>query len=172
MSRFVGRLCVAVLILWPAWSLAYVEAPYTLGRVVEESTHIVLVEVARINAEKKLIIYRKVENLKGEYPDEEIKHNIGERGFHEREWRTIMDWAEVGKRAVFFANADASETCIGHYWYQCYREEAWWGLQHGEPYMLRTYMGEIEPLAEAVRAILRKEEVVVPGLVNRNREQL
>jgi hypothetical protein len=38
--------------------------------------------------------------------------------------------------------------------------------------MLRTFTGETEALADAVRAILKKEEVVVPSLVNRNREQL
>src|SRR4051794_28965687 len=61
---------------------AYVEAPYTLGRCVHESTHIVLVEVTKVNKEKNLIVYKKLQDIKGKHPKDEIKHNIGTRGFH------------------------------------------------------------------------------------------
>lgn len=156
--------------VWPVQG--YVEAPYTLGRVVEESTNIVLIEVTRVNKTKNLIIYKKVEDLKGTHEGDEIKHNIGERGFHPREPANIMAWAEVGKRAVFFRNEEASETCIGNYWYQCYKEEAWWGLVHAEPYLLRTYSGEIDKLATAVREILKGKDVIITCLRDGNTEQL
>ena len=100
---------------------AYIEIPYTLGRCIAESSHIVLVEVEQVNKEKNLIIFKKVKDLKGKHPTKEIKHNIGKGGFHPREWQNIMAWAEAGKKAVFFHNGGASETCIGTYWYQCYR---------------------------------------------------
>ena len=74
---------------------AYVEAPYSLGRTCQESTHVVLVELVRVNKEKNLLVYKKVRDLKGKHPENEIKHNIGQRGKHEREWRTVMAWAEV-----------------------------------------------------------------------------
>ena len=51
-----------------------------------------------------------------------------------------MEWAEVGKTAIFFHNGGASETCIGSYWYQCYPNGEWWGLSHGEPFLLRSFM--------------------------------
>ena len=120
---------------------AYVEAPHTLGRVCHESTNIVLVEVAKVNAEKGLIIFKKLEDLKGKHPRDEIKHNIGKRGFHEREWKGVMAWAEPGKVAVMFHNGSATEVCTGTYWYQCTAGGEWWNHTHGEPYMLRTRSG-------------------------------
>jgi hypothetical protein len=163
---------VAVFLLTAFAVRAYVEAPYSLGQICHEATHIVLVEVTRVNAEKNLVIYKKVKDLKGKHPTEEIKHNIGTRGFHPREWQHIKSWAAVGKKAVFFHNGGASETCIGGYWYQCYPEGEWWGMSHAEPFLMRTYHGEADKLADAVERILKGEEVVITCMVDANKEQL
>ncbi len=151
---------------------AYVEVPYTLGRTCSESTNIVLVEVARVNKDKNLILYKKVQDLKGTHPEAVIKHNIGKGGFHPREWQNVMNWAEPGKRAVFFHNGSGSETCIGTYWYQCEHAGEWWNLSHAEPFMLRTFYGDVDRLAAAVTAIVAGKEVVVPCLADGNKEQL
>src|SRR4051812_26462330 len=95
--------CLAVL-LAPLAGRAYIEVPHSLGRCCHESSTIVLMEVTRVSAEKNLIIYKKIADIKGKHPANEIKHNIGKKGFHEREWKTVMQWAEVGKRAVFMYN--------------------------------------------------------------------
>jgi hypothetical protein len=159
-------------LLCAAVARGYIEAPYSLGRTCLESTHIVLVEVSKVNKEKGLVIYKKLKDLKGNHGEQEIKHNIGKRGFHPREWQNVMAWAEVGKKAVFFHNGGASETCIGTYWYQCYREGAWWGMSHAEPFMLRTFHGDPEKLAGAVAALLQGREVIVPCLQDGPKEQL
>jgi hypothetical protein len=169
------RYCTASLLV--ALSLgsgapAYVEAPYSLGQVCHESTTIVLVEVTKVNKDKNLIVYKKVQDLKGKHPQEEIKHSIGKRGYHEREWKNVMAWAEVGKKAVFFHNGSASETCIGTYWYQCYPEGEWWAMSHAEPFLSRTYFGDAERLAAAVAKIMEGQEVVVPCLADGNKEEL
>ncbi len=152
--------------------LGYVEAPHTLGFVVKDSTNIVLMQVARVNKEKGLILYRKVEDLKGKHPQDEIKHNIGKRGFHPREWQNVMNWAEEGKLAVFCHNGQASETCIGTYWYQCYKENDWWGMSHAEPFLLRTFHGDIDKLTKAVKDILKNQEVIVTALMDGNKNDL
>jgi hypothetical protein len=151
---------------------AYIEAPHTLGKCIHESTNVVLVELTRVSKEKNLLIFKKVADLKGKYAGDEIKHNIGQRGFHEREWKNVMAWAEAGKKAVFFCNADASETCIGTYWYQAYREGDWWGLSHAEPFLLRTFYGDVDKLAAHCTRILKGEEVAVTCLADGNKEQL
>jgi hypothetical protein len=155
-----------------AISHAYVEAPYSLGQVIKESTNIVLVEVVKVNKEKNLIVYKKLEDIKGKHNTDEIKHNIGKNGFHPREWTNVMAWAEEGKKAVFFHNGGASETCTGSYWYQCYPQGAWWGMSHAEPFLLRTYCGDPEKLALACKAILKGEEVVVPCMQDGNKQAL
>src|SRR4051812_35484115 len=114
---FVLGLLVIVFMALPGFS--YVEERYTLPRVINESTNIVLMKVERVNKEKKLIIYKKVADLKGKHPTDVIKHNVGVGGFNAFEQKAPTEWAEPGKLAIFFHNGSASETCIGNYWYQC-----------------------------------------------------
>src|SRR5262249_43528479 len=110
MLRFLSVALLAVAAATQAH--AYIEATHTLGRCVHESNNVVLVELTRVNQEKGLLIYKKIADIKGKFPTDEIKHNIGKRGFHEREWKNVMAWAEAGKRAVFFCNNEANESCI------------------------------------------------------------
>jgi hypothetical protein len=161
-----------LLLLYPPSLQAYVEAPHSLGQVVQLSTNVVLVKVEKVDKQNNLIIYRKVKDLKGNHPTEIIKHNIGKNGFNPREWQYTMEWAEVGKTAVFFHNGGASETCIGNYWYQCYAGGEWWGMSHGEPFLLRSYAGNVEKLAAAVTDMIAGKEVVVPCMVDGNKDDL
>lgn len=156
----------------PRPSSAYVEIPYTLGRVINESTGIVSMVVEKVDKEKNLIIFRKVADIKGKSTTDVIKHNIGRAGFHPREWQFIMDWAEVGKTAVFFNNGGSSETCIHNYWYQAYPNGEWWGMSHAEPYFLRSYAGSPEKLASIVTSMLAGQEVVVPCMVDGDKNAL
>lgn len=153
-------------------SPGYIEAPHTLGLVVRDSSHIVLMQVTRVDKDKGIIVFRKVEDLKGKHPRDEIKHNIGKRGFHPREWQYVMSWAKEGNLALFFHNGGASETCIGKYWYQCYPEGEWWAMSHAEPFLLRTFAGRAENLAESVKAILQNKDVVVTALQDGNKNDL
>jgi hypothetical protein len=151
---------------------AYVEAPHSLGQVIALSTNIMVLRVEQVDKTKNLIIYRKVRDLKGKHPTDIIRHNIGRGGFNPREWQYTMDWAEVGKQAVFFHNGGASETCIGTYWYQAYAGGDWWNLSHGEPYLLRSFAGNVEKLAAAVSDIVAGREAIVPCMVDGNKDDL
>src|ERR1700751_2345186 len=90
-------------------SRAYVEAPFSLGSVVAQSSNVVLMRVEMVDKEKNLIIYRKVQDIKGKHNGDIIKHNIGRGGLRANEWKPQMDWAEPGKMATFFYNGGASE---------------------------------------------------------------
>jgi hypothetical protein len=160
--------------LWfiPTPAPAYVEAPHSLGQVITLSTNIMVLQVEKVDKEKNMIIYRKLYDLKGKHPTDVVKHNIGRGGFHPREWQYPMEWVEVGKKAVFFHNGGASETCIGTYWYQCYAQGEWWGMSHGEPFLLRSFAGDVNKLAAAVKDILDNKEVIVPCMVDGNKDDL
>jgi hypothetical protein len=155
----------AILLSSPQPARAYVEAPYTLGRLVTESTNVLLMRVEKVDREKNLIIYRKVKDLKGVHPTDIIKHNIGHAGFNPREWQYAMEGAQVGNLAVMFHNGGASENFLPGYWYQAYAGD-WWAMSHGEPFLLRSYAGKPEKLAAAVTSILAGQEVVVPCMVD------
>lgn len=172
-------LCLAVVILGalaPAVLTppghAYVEAPMSLGSVIAQSSHVVLMRVESVDREKNLIIYRKVRDLKNKHPQEVIKHNIGRGGLRPNEWKPPMDWAEPGKLAVFFHNGGASETCIGTWWYQSSAGGEWWNHVHGEPFLLRSFAGNPEKLAAIVTAIVAGKEVIVPCMVDGNKDDL
>jgi hypothetical protein len=159
------------------WMLAsqpaqgYVEAAYPLGRTLTESTNVVLVRVEKVDKTKNLIIYRKVRDIKGTHPGETIKHDIGQRGFAPREWQNVMAWADVGKSALIFHNGGASETCIDGYWYQCYAGE-WWAMSHSEPFFGRSYCGSPEKLAGLITSMMAGQEVIVPCMVDGDKNAL
>ena len=165
-ALFLGLLCTSR----PA--LGYVEAPHSLGQVISLSTNVILCRVESIDRQKNLIIYRKVRDLKGTDNRELIRHNIGKGGFNPREWQYPMEWAEVGKTAVFFHNGGAGEMCIGTYWYQAYPGGEWWNLSHGEPFLLRSFAGKIDKLTAAVTDIVAGKEVIVPCMVDGNKDDL
>jgi hypothetical protein len=152
-------------------AFGYVEAAYPLGRILQESTNVLVVRVESADKEKGLIVYRKVRDLKGAHKGDTIKHDIGKRGFHPREWQNVMAWAEAGKTAVFFHNGGAGETCIDNYWYQVYAGE-WWAMSHAEPFLLRSYAGKPQKLIDFVTAMLAGQEVVVPCMVDGDKEAL
>ena len=151
---------------------AYVEAPMSFGAIVAQSSNIVLMRVEAVDKEKNFIIYRKVQDLKGKHNGEIIKHNIGRGGLRPNEWKPQMDWAEPGKMAVFFYNGGASETCIGNWWYQAYAGGEWWNHSHAEPFLLRSYCGPPEKLSSIVPAMVAGQEVIVPCMVDGNKDDL
>jgi hypothetical protein len=144
----------------------------SLGAVIQQSTTICTMVVAKVDRQNNLIIFQKTADLKGKHPATTIKHNIGRGGLRPGEWQEIMNWAEPGKPAVFFHNGGASETFIGGTWYQAYPNGEWWGMSHGEPFLLRSYAGKVDKLPQVVRDILAGKEVIVPCLVDGDKEAL
>ena len=151
---------------------AYVEVPISLGDMVRQSTNIVQMQVTKVDREKNLIIYTKLQDIKGKHPQTEIKHNIGRGGLRPGEWEEIMKWAEVGKLATFFHNGGASETYFGTSWYQAYPQGEWWGMSHGEPFLLRSYAGKVDKLPGLLADMLADKEIIVPCMVDGDKEAI
>ena len=172
-ARWLVTAALLGLCLLPAkQAQAYVEIPYTLGRLVTESSNVMLLQVEKVDKTKNLIIYRKIKDIKGTHAADVIKHNIGQAGFTPREWQTIMKWAEPGKTAVFMVKDNASETCIEGYWYQAYSNGEWWGMSHAEPYMNRSFVGKPEKLAPLVAQLLEGKEIVTTCMVDGDKNAL
>src|SRR4051794_13684781 len=79
---------------------AYIEAAHSFGAVVAQSSHIFLMRVESVDRDKKIIIYRKVQDIKNKHPHEIIKHNLTNAGIRPTEAKTALDLAEPGKLAV------------------------------------------------------------------------
>src|SRR5262245_3893254 len=76
---WLGLFAVGLLLWSPGRRVdAYVDGgPATLGGLCAMSTHITVVKIDNYSPEKRVIIYRKVADLKGQYPRETIKHALG-----------------------------------------------------------------------------------------------
>ena len=101
-----------VLVALPGPAPAYIDAPPTLGRLVRfDATNIVVMQVEKVSRDKQAIIYKKVADLKGKYPADRIKQHVSRRiadapgpedNPRPRGGKSILDWAEPGKLAIFF----------------------------------------------------------------------
>src|SRR5579862_3630512 len=97
---------------------AYIDVTPTLGRLIGDSTNIVLLRLERVNPEKRALLFKKVADLKGTSSDKPVRHLIT-AGLHPREPALIMEWAEPGQLALCFHNGKVAEVCVGNYWYEC-----------------------------------------------------
>jgi HEAT repeat protein len=157
-----------VLVLALAWGLrppkasAVIEVIPTLGQVIRDATHIVVLEVEKVSVEKRVIIYKKLADLKGTHPTERVHHQIS-NGLSPRDPKIILDWATPGKIAVWFHNGTVSQTCIGQYWYESYalKEAPWWAMVRGTGYFCSVYFGSADKLRRAVTDMLQDKEVIV-----------
>jgi hypothetical protein len=170
-SRIARAIAAAVLFAFASPARAYIEAPMTIGDVITQSNMITILRVQKVDKSKNLIVYEKVEDIRGKFPTPLGRH-VCTGQLREGETKTVLDWAEPGKIAIFFAKDGACECCIDNYWYQIYKNgEDLYGMSHGEPFLLRSYAGKAERLAPLVRSIIEGREVVVPAMED-NKELL
>src|SRR5260370_23611695 len=78
----------AVLFIFASPAQAYIDTAPTLGRVLNDSTNVVVLQVEKVSKERRVIIYRKVADLKGVFAADHVKHGITD-GLHHSEPRLI-----------------------------------------------------------------------------------
>lgn len=166
--------------------------PPTLGDACCQATHIHMLKVEKFSAEKGVIIFKSVKELKSEgaLPQGAFAKQV--LGPNAKGAKIILDWAAEGKTALVFARIDNAGGPIperlelgkttraqGHmyidgYWYMIsyVGDSNCWFLSYGEPKMLSVYCGSPEKLGDAVVKILNGEEVKVPAMVSDNKEDL
>jgi HEAT repeat protein len=152
-----------VLCLLPSPAWAYLGTLQSLGQVTQDAKNVVVLRVAKVNREKKVVIFTRVADLKGTHPTDEVKHELG--GDDAREVEAILNWAEPGNVAIFFHTEKAGLMCIGNVWYECAAGEApWWTMTRGLPEMSYSYVGPVSKLRRHIAAILDGKEVLVTAL--------
>jgi len=148
----------------PAPSWGYMGSYPTLGKMTADSSSIVVLQVDKVSREKRVVIYKKVADLKGKGGPDVAKHQLTD-GFHPRQARAVLDWAEPGQIAVCFQSDHACVTCIGGFWYECAAGEApWWTMTAGRPELSYVYSGSTAKLRDHVTAMLAGRETVITAL--------
>jgi HEAT repeat protein len=148
----------------PAPVMAYIDVTPTLGRIINQSDHIILLRVAKVSLEKRAILFEKVIDLKGQSAGGPIRHQITD-GLHPREPATILDWVEPGQMAMCFQSGKIAEVCIGHYWYECSAgTDGWWIMNCGQAQLLFAYKGSVSKLKSHIETILAGKEAVITAV--------
>lgn len=173
---------------------AYITHPVqTLGQLCG-STYITVVRVEKVNKEKGIIIYRKVQDLKGKYPRDTIRHvfDLKNTPQHkgsgdvpvrpdEKDWKHAVGWAEAGKTAVVFSlkydpYGDFGHTYIDGLWYatMCPQRDwdLWYSIYADNSLLGRWHCGRPEELVSAVKEMLAGKEAVVPVLAGGSKDDL
>jgi HEAT repeat protein len=144
---------------------AYIEGGTpTLGKLMSDSVHIVVLQVDKVSREKRVIVFNKIADLKGNDPQAQARHQLTD-GIHPGQPHTILDWAEPGRIAICFHNGKVCQTCIGTYWYQCSAIEApSWSMTSGKPELAYAYCGSTARLREHLVRMLAGREAIITAL--------
>ena len=131
-------------------ALAYIDRAPTLVRTLRDATHVVVVEVERVDDPAQVITFKVVEELKGTGSPRQIKHLI-KAGAGGEDPQAILDWADGGARAVFFFSGKNGCVCLGRSWYECVATgETTWQLTHVASERLVGFYGSVGRLRRAV----------------------
>jgi hypothetical protein len=166
-----------LLAAYPRPGTAYIDfPPPTLGSLCGMSHHIYVLRVEKASAEKGVILFQCVEQLKGKPDATAAKHVIGPKV---EGAKTVLDGAAVGKTAVLFTITSPGQLPggagqgVGHayldgHWYSLvYNSNGkCWMATRGVPALLTRYCGTPARLRDTVADILRGKDVVVPCLVH------
>ncbi|MBL8800226.1 MAG: VCBS repeat-containing protein [Planctomycetia bacterium] len=143
------------------------------------SSHIMAVKIENFSVEKRVLIYRKVADLKGKYPKDVVKHALGQTHGANPD---ILQKAHVGKSALIFSywyggqydgfggpeaagGLVRSYTYIDRQLYICYVGN-WDGGRCDDPRQIpQKFCGSPERLRAATAEVLAGKEVIIPCVV-------
>lgn len=146
---------------------AYVDMAPTLGRIVREAESIAVAEVDRTSADRRVVILKKLHDLKGSTPVERLKHQLVRTGESAVD-RAVLEWAEPGQRCVVFTSGQTTLVCLGEAWYQvAFAGDGWSQMSAPRTDMPLAYYGSVSRLADALPSIVAGKNAVITTLPHR-----
>jgi HEAT repeat protein len=135
--------------------------PRTLGAIIQESPHIAVLRVERLDTDQQIITFKKTADLKGKAPITSVRHRFTDF-IAARDREAALCWAEAGKTVVCFHDGELCRVCLGSFWYLAWQGDAgeWRAGDDLEAFPV-AYVGPPTKLCEHVKAILAGREVVV-----------
>ena len=151
--------------------------PETLGAVCNHAQSITVMRVDRFSKPKGVLFLKKVKDLKGTLPRDEVRDFLG--AAHEpHEKKHCLQSVKVGQAAVLFRYENRLAICLGDQWHVIDvalpkdKDKPWGGGTRTEPWFLQTYCGPAKDLPAAVQAILDGKEVVIPVMLGKRDDEL
>ena len=168
--RALSGMIATVLVLagsGPAAAYIDVHRPETLGAVCARADSITIFKVEKFSKEKGIIIYQKVEDLKGTSPRNSFREFLS-AAHEEAERKHYLEWVDVGKLAIMFRVENRQALAISEQWTVCDgvppkdASEVWTIATRTEPWFLKNYCGDVNALADSLKELLAGKEVIVP----------
>ena len=168
----------------PAWAVIDIPGD-TLARQCAMAHAITVLRVEKVNREKKGIVYRKVRDLKGDFPaprkfvGDTFTHVLRENPnptWHrqdidnqDRQNEAILAWAAEGKTVVIFQRGAEQAICVGHAWYTARSippdEGHWVEAAGADSRMQRLFCGDVDELIAAIPSLLAGKDTTVPHMI-------
>lgn len=146
---------------------AFVYIPYTLGDFCKEARTIVVLRVDSVDREKKGIVFKHMQNLKGAGPADGLVQKFGKDFLGTAGELHPVDEAEVGQQAVFFECNGNGIILVGRAWYHVYKNGNDWVSGWTGSDCLHAFWGVPGDLIPAVKDVLAGKEALVECMVNR-----
>ena len=131
-----------------------------------------VMRVEQVDKTKNLIIYRKVRDLKGTHPTDSSGTTSAAAASIRASGNTRWSGPRSARRPSSSTTAAPARRASAPTGIRPIAGGEWWNLSHGEPFLLRSFAGNVEKLAAAVTDIVAGKEVVVPCMVDGNKDDL
>lgn len=156
MNRRLLCSCGAAFLLAAGLAQAYIERLYSLKEVMDESSHIYVGRIERIDEKRRFILGKVERALKGKADFGVVKMNIGVGPKDHGDY--IFSALREGQPFIIYAKRNNRDiaSCVhaGDIWFQLFAtaepklDETWWRMTHVEILMGRTFNG---PTADLIR---------------------
>ena len=131
------------------------------SRLVKDCAAIAVLEVVKVDRKENIITFKKVADLKGKHPENELQHSL----LGSADADTLCEWAKPGRQAVFFSFGNRAVTCVGNHWnynWDFGERKGLWSTASWVDDFRHTYVGSVAKLREAVTEVLAGKEVPRP----------
>ena len=177
MNRTLLVVSTACLVLTPAEGYIDAFRPASLGEVCARADSVTVMKVDKFSKEKGVVIFRKVNDLKGKFPRDEFREVLG-KAHLEGERKRYLAWVGEGKTVLVFRYENRVALCIGDQWSvgdQAPPKDAadvYTMNTRTEPFFLQSFCGDGKKLLPAVTALLAGKAVVVPCMLGTRDKEL
>ncbi len=159
--------CIAALLVLALADGAggFIQRMYTLQEVLDESTHVLVGRLGKVDAKARTAVAVMDRALKGKLEYRRVLMNIALGPAHHGKYiiERLKPNAEV---ILFYKRAGGNIACLVHagdIWFQLFatdnpksRDKVWWRMSHVEIYMNRTFNGGTPELIKVIRDVLAK----------------
>ncbi len=161
MMRRAGVMASVIVMACAGRAFAYVDLAPTLGKVVNQSQRIAVVQVTAYDGKNHEVTLKEIKTLKGDAkPAAPIVQELSPDG--DPLPRQVRIWSVPGSQGVMFSNGNAGLVCVGEGWYAVRLSvDGMWKMGDDRPDLPLAYYGSMPRLVDALQKMLAGQDAVI-----------